>query len=156
MKSSQKSDFEKSGWNIDTIKVNNLKLIRGKSELETKGLMTIDGKIIFAGDNYVSCQYFDINNDGYDDIRVYRLEEDSTKCLSLFFDFKRKEFTLISNVTKPFDLLQNDTYYTYASLGCDEWIWESILINIENYKGQKLAKIYSDQCKGKEEGILTY
>jgi hypothetical protein len=149
-------EFENSEWKTDTIKVNDFRLIRAKSKFETKGLIRLNNSKLFAGDNFVDSQYFDINNDGYEDIRAYYLENDFVRAVSFFYDNEINDFKEILNINSTFEYLNDNFYYSYSELGCEGWNWESTLIKIIDFKSKSISKIIVDDCDDKKDGVFVY
>ena len=148
--------FSNKNWKVDTIEVNGLKVIRGKSNLETKALMFKDGNILFSGENYVACQYLDINNDGFEDIRVYNTKKNIGPCITYLFDVENQSFEEIENINVEFEKLQDNFYYSNDKLGCEGWIWQSLFFQIDNFKAEKIARLFVDTCDKKEDGVYVY
>lgn len=150
------SSFSNKNWKVDTIEVNGLKIIRGKSDLETKALMFIDGNILFSGETYVACHYPDINNDGFDDIRVYNTKDNIGPCITFLYDVENQSFKEVENINVEFEKLQDDLYYSNDELGCEGWIWQSLFFQIANFRAEKIARLFVDTCDKKEAGVYVY
>jgi hypothetical protein len=150
---SQDEEFQ-----IDTLIINGQRIIK-TSTLSNKRfncLVKLNGDTIIPFENFYSkFSILDINDDGYDDLRVFIFSNTPNSCNSYLFDSGNKIFRLIENSDWDIKQIKNTKhYYSYARGGCADWNWESYLSKIENYKLIHIGLIDGRGCGSDEEKTL--
>ena len=151
--------FNRNGqYKIDTIKINDQELIRASSKLHTKGIFYLDGDAIFAGNTFDMTALYDVNNDGFDDIRAYDLlgPNDTKHIHTYFFNPHTNKFHEILGYKMPFEILSGTQYY-FSELkhvsGCQI---NSDLLTVNNYQAEIIGKINMEQCNSDNNHITLH
>jgi hypothetical protein len=134
--------------NFDTLKINNQKYIQIQKKGHFNSLLSLDkDTIIKAKDEYFKLELIDINEDGYQDLRVFTLSNTPNECENYLFDTTRSSFTLIENCDLDIKKVKGTNfYYSYNRAGCADLNWESRLSKIENYKLVDYGYIHGQGC----------
>jgi hypothetical protein len=152
---SQKQDTIKISY--DTLQINNGRYIQGSSENKFNFLLSIEGDtIVKKEDFYSKAVFLDINEDGYDDIRIYFFSNLPNECDNYLFSTKTKTFKHIENCDLDIKKIKGtDFYFSYNKLSCSDMNWESYLCKIENNVVVNYGYIYGQGCDSKLEKSKT-
>lgn len=146
--------------NDSVFKLNKV-MLRAKILKDTErlySLETLGGKVIIQpADYYVNLQVLDINEDGFQDIRIYVISNTPNQCENYFFDANEKMFRKIIGSDLDIRKLPNaDLYYSYNRAGCASMNWESHLSKIENFEEITIGRIEAHDCEDEDDGITFY
>ena len=143
-----KSDANLLKHKADTIILNNHHFIQTFQNSHFDCLLSIEGDTIIASQNYYSnIAYLDIDEDGYDDIRVFIFSNSPNDCITYLFDEKSNSFKLLQNCSLYIKKLkQMPIFYSYNAAGCADMNWESHLSKIDNFKLFPIGYINGQGC----------
>ncbi|TPG41553.1 hypothetical protein [Flavobacterium pectinovorum] len=132
----------------DTLIINKHQYIQKLINKSFYCLLSVHGDtIIKQQDYYVNSEYSDIDNDGYDDIRIYLVSKIPNECDTYLYNKERQAFILIENCDLDIQKIKGSQfYYSYNKAGCADLNWESYLSKIENYKLINYGYIIGHGC----------
>jgi len=132
----------------DTIKINNKQFIKNENNDRFYCLLSIDGDTIVKAQNfYHSIEILDINEDGYQDIRISIISNTPNQCDNYLFNNQVKKFIQIENCGLDIQKITGtDFYYSYLHAGCSDQNWKSYLYKIKNYKLIEYGYIFGQGC----------
>lgn len=142
---------------IDTIILNNQKLIQTSNVDGVQSLTLGMDTILKYNDYHTKIDFVDINEDGYKDIRVWILSNTPNQCENYFYDKDKKSFCYIKNSDLDIQLLNGTKFfYSINVAGCGSMNWESHLIKIENWTEINIGLIEYKDCGEKDNGVFIY
>jgi hypothetical protein len=135
-------------FKFDTLKINKQKFVQIVKDGQFTCLLSIQGDTVVKSGNYYSnADLVDIDEDGYQDIRVYAFSNLPNQCENYLFDKIAKVFKIIENCDLDIKRLKGtDFFYSYNRAGCADLNWESHLGKIENYKLVNYGYINGKGC----------
>lgn len=140
---------------IDSITLNNSLYLQYNLEDRFDCLITSKGDTIIRSKNYYhSIDYVDINNDSFIDLKVFMMGREPNGCEIYLFDKTTRKYVELKNsYTDITPIKDSKNYYTYESVGCSDYNWESYLVKIENFKLIKIGQIIGKGCESENKSI---
>ncbi|SHL07782.1 hypothetical protein [Flavobacterium chilense] len=132
----------------DTLAINKHYYIQKSRNKSFYCLTSINGDtIIKPADYYFDIEYLDINEDGYDDIRIYFVSNIPNQCDNYLYNKELQKFILIQDCELDIQKIKGvPFYYSYNKAGCSDLNWESHLSKIENFKLINYGYILGHGC----------
>jgi hypothetical protein len=140
------------------ILINHKKYVELSNSNTFKGLIDENENIIIPIENYYHHkEVLDINNDGFQDIRVYIFSNTPNECKNYLFDKESQTFKLLENCDLDIEQISGtNLYYAYHSIGCADMNWESYLSRIVDFKLETVGEIVAKNCNEKDDGFKIY
>jgi hypothetical protein len=137
----------------DTLKVNGLNFIQILKGNSFKCLLSQKGDtVIDFRDYYFKVEIIDINEDTFNDLRVFIFSNTPNECENYLFDKDLKTFRKIEGCDLDIKKIKGtDFYYSYNRAGCDDMNWESYLSKIEDFKLVSYGYINGLGCDNTKE-----
>lgn len=137
----------------DTIKINKKHFIKAKNDDRFYALYSLRGDTVVKAENfYHDIKLIDINEDGYQDIRVIIISNTPNQCDNYLYDNQAKKYIQIEDCELDIQKITGtDFYYSYNRAGCADLNWESYLYKIKNYRLIEYGYIYGQGCDFKIE-----
>lgn len=142
----------------DTLMINKQKLIKLSNNMYFEAIINMAGDTLIPGDNcYNHAEFLDINNDKYQDVRVFGYSNTPNECENYFFDPQAKIFRKIDGEDLDFKNIKGTKlYYSNNRNGCMSQNWEGHLTRIENWTQITIGEIQINGCGDKDDGIYIY
>jgi hypothetical protein len=121
---------------IYTLEINNQQYIQATKDGRFNCLLSVEGDtIVQSREYYFKALVTDIDEDGFNDIRVLVNSNTPNQCENYLFDKTGNTFKLVENCDLDIRKIKGTTfYYSYNRAGCNDMNWESYLSKIENYR----------------------
>ena len=141
-------NYVDSTYHFDTIKINDQQFIRTSKNNTFNCLTTLKGDTIIRSEEFwINNEILDIDEDGYQDIRVFVRSSTPNQCDNYLYDKKLKTFALLDNCDLDIHKIKGTKYfYSYNSVGCSDMNWESYLSQIDNFRLTSLGYMYGQGC----------
>ncbi|MGX7666742.1 hypothetical protein [Flavobacterium pedocola] len=147
--SKEKTQKQTAVIRTDTLRINNQKYLQTIEDDHFISLVSLKGDtIVKAEDYYSEAEILDINEDGFQDIRVFFfMGKIPNACDNYLFDSKQKTFKIIEDCWLDVRKIKGTNfYYSYNRAGCADMNWESNLSKIENNKLVDYGYISGQGC----------
>jgi hypothetical protein len=103
--------------------------------------------IVKAEDYYFAIEILDINEDGFEDLRVFAFSNMPNQCDNYLYSPENQKFSKIENTMLDIKKLPNSNrYFTYFSMGCADSDWTSELGFIRNNEFVIIGEIKGYGC----------
>jgi len=121
-------------------------------------LITLAGDTVIPhSDSYLELSFYDINQDGWGDLRVSISSNTPNESGTYFFKPLTKNFTRVSNCDLDFSKVSgSNLFYSYNRAGCGDLTWVSQLFKIESDSAIPVGIIENRQCNGSDDGIFIF
>lgn len=142
----------------DTLLQNGVSQVEVRKAGQPQSVHTLSGDtIVKQADYYHSITHPDINEDGYNDIRITVFSNTPNQCENYFFDKTSGRYHWIENGDLDMEKVKGtDLYFSYNRAGCADMNWESHLTRIENWIEVPVGRIHTKGCGEKDDGIYIY
>jgi hypothetical protein len=120
---------------------------------EFDALVSPSGDVIIAGHDYhYAPQVLDINEDGYNDLRVFVVSNTDNQCENYFYQKSTGTFKRIHGVELDITRISGTPYYfSYNAVGCSDDLWESHLARLDKDTLIKIGSMEGDGCESNIE-----
>jgi hypothetical protein len=146
------------GVNADTINLNGQIFVEIQKEDRFQCLISLSGdSIVTKQDYYHKLNLLDINQDSFDDLRIFVFSNTPNQCENYLFEPKQKVFKFIRNCDLDIEIIHGTQYYySYNSTGCGDMNWESHLIRVDNWEATNIGLMNTIECDTEKKGIFIY
>lgn len=116
-------------------------------------LVSPAGDVIIARHDYhYAPQVLDINEDGYNDLRVFVVSSTENQCENYFYQKNTGTFKRIHGVELDITKISGTPYYfSYNAVGCSDDLWESQLARLDKDTLIRIALMEGDGCESNIE-----